>query len=73
MWLDVVKDYDCENLYHLGKANVIADTMSRRAVSAPIRDMYMRMTMMTPVVDTMLEAQVVAVRPENHKSDRVIG
>ena len=36
-WLDVVKDYDCEILYHPGKANVVADALSRRAENAPIR------------------------------------
>ncbi|KAM6556359.1 hypothetical protein CsatB_003378 [Cannabis sativa] len=29
-WLEVVKDYDCEILYHLGKANVVADALSRK-------------------------------------------
>ncbi|GJS83560.1 putative reverse transcriptase domain-containing protein, partial [Tanacetum coccineum] len=29
-WLDLVKDYDCEILYHLGKANVVADALSRK-------------------------------------------
>ncbi|XP_060974572.1 uncharacterized protein LOC133039678 [Cannabis sativa] len=28
-WLELVKDYDCEILYHLGKANVVADALSR--------------------------------------------
>ena len=29
-WLDVVKDYDCEILYHPGKANVVVDALSRK-------------------------------------------
>ncbi|KAL0543938.1 hypothetical protein IC582_019044 [Cucumis melo] len=29
-WLELVKDYDCEILYHLGKANVVADALSRK-------------------------------------------
>ena len=29
-WLELVKDYDLEIHYHLGKANVVADTLSRR-------------------------------------------
>ena len=71
--LDVVKDYDCEILYHLGNANVVADALSYRAVSALIRDMCMRMTVMNPVLDTIREAQAVAIILENHKRERVIG
>ncbi|KAL0534735.1 hypothetical protein IC582_029028 [Cucumis melo] len=29
-WLELVKDYDCEILYHPGKANVVADVLSRK-------------------------------------------
>ena len=55
-WLDVVKDYDCEILYHPGKANVVADALSRRAESAPIRGICLRLTVMTPVLDNIREA-----------------
>ena len=37
-WLDMVKDYDCEILYHPEKANVVADALSCKAVAAPIQD-----------------------------------
>ena len=28
-WLDVFEDYDCEIIYHLEKANVAVDVLSR--------------------------------------------
>lgn len=68
-WLDVVKDYDCEILYHRGKANVVVDALSRRAEGAPMRDICMRLTVMTPVLDTISGAQAEAVRPENRKRE----
>ncbi|GKA38097.1 putative reverse transcriptase domain-containing protein [Tanacetum coccineum] len=29
-WLDLVKDYDCEILYHPSKANIVVDALSRK-------------------------------------------
>ena len=33
-WLELLKDYDCIIDYHPGKANVVADALSRKMVSA---------------------------------------
>ncbi|KAA0067821.1 reverse transcriptase [Cucumis melo var. makuwa] len=36
-WLELVKDYDCEILYHLGKANVVADALSRKLAQLTVQ------------------------------------
>ena len=33
-WLELFKDYDCIIDYHRGKANVVADALSRKMISA---------------------------------------
>nr|XP_009797932.1 PREDICTED: uncharacterized protein LOC104244242 [Nicotiana sylvestris] len=33
-WLELLKDYDVDILYHLGKANVVADALSRRSMDS---------------------------------------
>ena len=47
-WLDVVNDYDCEILYHLGKANIVANALSCKATSERIKDLCMRMIIVSP-------------------------
>ena len=32
-WLELLKDYDITILYHPGKANMVADALSRKSVS----------------------------------------
>ncbi|GJZ84779.1 putative reverse transcriptase domain-containing protein, partial [Tanacetum coccineum] len=36
-WLELLSDYDCEIRYHLGKANVVADALSRKERIKPLR------------------------------------
>lgn len=54
-WLDVVKDYNCEILYHPGKANVVDDALCHKA--APIKDICLWMTVMTSLLEHIREAQ----------------
>ena len=34
MWMELLKDYDCIILYHLCKANVVADVLSRKSMGS---------------------------------------
>ncbi|KAD3640133.1 hypothetical protein E3N88_29356 [Mikania micrantha] len=36
-WLELLKDYDCEILYHSGKAKVVVDALSRKIKHPAIR------------------------------------
>ena len=33
-WMELLKDYDCTILYHPGKANMVADALSRKSMSS---------------------------------------
>ena len=33
-WLELLKDYDCTILYHPGKANVVANALSRKSMGS---------------------------------------
>nr|GFB24919.1 putative reverse transcriptase domain-containing protein [Tanacetum cinerariifolium] len=43
-WLELLSDYDCKILYHLGKANVVADALSRKEREPPLRVRALVMT-----------------------------
>ena len=72
-WLDVVKDYDYEILYHSGKANVVADALSHKAVAITIRDICMRMIVITPLLEQIRETQVEGLKEEHQKCEQIIG
>ncbi|KAJ9557295.1 hypothetical protein OSB04_011909 [Centaurea solstitialis] len=72
-WLDVVKDYDCEILYHPGKANVVADALSRKTRHMLLRIPLMRLTVKTSLFDLIRQSQVDAIKEENQKKERIKG
>nr|GEU53609.1 putative reverse transcriptase domain-containing protein [Tanacetum cinerariifolium] len=44
-WLELLSDYDCKIHYHLGKANVVADALSRTERIKPLRVQALVMTL----------------------------
>ncbi|GKF20019.1 putative reverse transcriptase domain-containing protein, partial [Tanacetum coccineum] len=50
-------DYDCEIRHHPGKANVVADALSRKERVKPKRVRAMNMTLQSSIKDRILVAQ----------------
>ncbi|GJT49259.1 putative reverse transcriptase domain-containing protein [Tanacetum coccineum] len=72
-WLELLSDYDCEIHYHPGKANVVADALSRKERIKPLRVRALVMTIGLDLPKRILEAQIEARKPENLKSEDVGG
>nr|GEW79261.1 putative reverse transcriptase domain-containing protein [Tanacetum cinerariifolium] len=70
---ELLSDYDCDIRYHPGKANVVADALSRKERDKPLRVRALVMTISLNLPKQILEAQIKALKPKNLKKKDVGG
>ncbi|GKA14403.1 putative reverse transcriptase domain-containing protein [Tanacetum coccineum] len=72
-WLELLSDYDCEIRYHPGKANVVADALSRKERNKPLRVRALVLTTGLNLPVQILNAQVEARKEENYGTEDLGG
>ncbi|GJX80315.1 putative reverse transcriptase domain-containing protein [Tanacetum coccineum] len=72
-WLKLLSDYDCKIRYHPRKANIVADTLSKKEQNKPLRVRALVMTIGLDLLKQILNAHTEARKPENIKNKDVGG
>nr|GEZ50057.1 putative reverse transcriptase domain-containing protein [Tanacetum cinerariifolium] len=72
-WLELLSDYDCEIRYHPGKANVVANALSQKKRSKPLRVRALVMTIGLNLPKEILNAQSEARKEENFINEDLHG
>ncbi|GKC12518.1 putative reverse transcriptase domain-containing protein, partial [Tanacetum coccineum] len=72
-WIELFSDKDCEIRYHPGKANVVADVLSRKEKVKPRRVRAMSMTIHSSIKGKILEAQNEASKGLNAPAEMLRG
>nr|GEV42722.1 putative reverse transcriptase domain-containing protein [Tanacetum cinerariifolium] len=69
----IIRDYDCEIRYHPGKANVVADALSRKERIKPLQVRALVMTLHLKFPSQILEAQTKAIKEESIEAENLRG
>ncbi|KAD2805415.1 hypothetical protein E3N88_38792 [Mikania micrantha] len=72
-WLELLNDYECAIKYHPGKANVVADALSRKNTSKPKRVRALQLTIHPNLPEHIRMAQVEALKAENLVAESLRG
>nr|GEY36758.1 putative reverse transcriptase domain-containing protein [Tanacetum cinerariifolium] len=68
-WIELLSDYDCEIFYHPGKANVVADAISRKEKEKPLRVRSLVLTDHKDLMQQILKAQVKSLKEGNMQKE----
>ncbi|XP_035840312.1 uncharacterized protein LOC118487512 [Helianthus annuus] len=72
-WMELLNDYDCEIRYHPGKANVVADALSRKDKVKPLRIRASRIEVKIGLLERIKDAQTHALKVEQINKERMVG
>ncbi|KAI3669400.1 hypothetical protein L6452_40635 [Arctium lappa] len=72
-WMEMLSDYDCKILYHLGKANVVVDALSRKERVDATKVVVFRVEATSRFLEEVKRFQEEALMSENLKSERIVG